>query len=96
MTVSDAPKHVFDSISKWGSFLTPIGIVMVLVFQAQFVSRGEFTLASEKMDGRVQKIELALVQLVEQNKVNDRQDVQILDHERRLRDLERFHSDPSK
>jgi hypothetical protein len=92
MTIAEAPKQVFDSISKWGSFLTPLGIILVLVFQAQFVSRKEFTDASEKMDGRVQKIELALVQLVEQNKVNDRQDMQIIDHEKRLRDLEHFHA----
>ena len=91
----EAPKNIFDSISKWGTFVTPLGIIMVLVFQAQFVSRNEFTLASEKMDGRVQKMELALVQLVEQNKVNDRQDIQIIDHEKRLRDLEHFHN-PTK
>jgi hypothetical protein len=85
---SEQKHHFFDSFSKWGSFLTPFGIVLLLVLQSQFVSRKEFTDSYDKMDIRVQKIEIALVQLVEQNKINDRQDVIALDHEKRIRDLE--------
>jgi hypothetical protein len=89
--MTDGQKSVFEGVTRWGSFLTPIGMVVLLVMQAQFVSRKEFVDATEKTDNRVQKVEIALVQLVEQNKVNDRQDTQIVDHERRIRDLEHFH-----
>lgn len=90
--MTDGQKNVMDNVSKWGSFLTPFGIVLLLVLQAQFVGRKEFVDATEKMDGRVQRVEIALVQLVEQNKVNDRQDMQLADHEKRLRELEKIHN----
>ena len=81
-----------EVLSRWGSFLTPIGVLLLLILQAQFVSRKEFVDATRETDSRVQKVEIALVQLVEQNKINDRQDGQILDHEKRLRDLEHPHA----
>lgn len=78
----------FEVVSRLGSFLTPIGVLLLLILQGQFVGRKEFVDATRETDSRVQKVEIALVQLVEQNKINDRQDGQILDHEKRLRDLE--------
>ena len=78
-----------DALSKWGSVITPIGVAIVLLLQTQFVSRKEFSDASEKLSGRVENIEKVLVQMAEAAKQNDRQDAQLLDHERRLREIER-------
>ena len=89
--MTEQQKNIFDSISKWGDFVTPFGIVLLLILQAQFVSRKEFSETTEKMGIRVEAIEKILVQMAEANKVNDRQDVQLSDHERRIRDLEHSH-----
>lgn len=89
--MTDGQKNIFDSISKWGSFLTPFGIVLLLVLQTQFVGRKEFSDTTDKMTGRVEAIEKILVQMAEANKVNDRQDNQIADHEKRIRELEHYH-----
>jgi hypothetical protein len=89
---AETRQHVFEHIGKVGALITPVGICILLLLQTQFVSRKEFSDTSEKLDGRVQKIEIALVQLVEQNKVNDRQDVELSDHEHRIRELEKFHN----
>jgi hypothetical protein len=91
---TETRQHVFEHIGKLGTIVTPLGIILILLLQTQFVSRKEFTDTSEKLDSRVMKIEIALVQLVEQNKVNDRQDLQINDHEHRLRELEHPHEKP--
>lgn len=78
-----------DALSKWGAAITPIGVAIVLLLQTQFVSRKEFSDSSEKLSGRVENIEKVLVQMAEAAKQNDRQDAQLLDHERRLREIER-------
>ena len=71
--------------------LPAVAAVVFIAISHSFVTREEFFTASEKTDARVQKIELALVQLVEQNRQNDRQDQQIADHETRIRVLESHH-----
>jgi len=81
-----------DSVSKWGGFITPLGMVILVLFQAQFVSRKEFSEVTDKFGGRMESVEKVLVQMAEANKVNDRQDVAIADHERRIRDLEHIHT----
>jgi len=91
---SETRQHVLEHVGKFGTVITPLGVILLLLLQTQFVSRKEFTDTSEKLDSRVMKIEIALVQLVEQNKVNDRQDTQINDHEHRLRELEHPHEKP--
>ena len=88
---SETRQHVLEHVGKVGALVTPVGVCVLLLLQTQFVSRKEFSDTSEKLDNRVQKIEIALVQLVEQNKVNDRQDVEIADHEHRIRELEKAH-----
>jgi len=89
---SEARQNLLDSAAKFGTIITPIGVILILLLQTQFVGRKEFQDTSERLDSRVQKMEIALVQLVEQNKVNDRQDLQIVDHERRLREMEHAHN----
>jgi len=87
--MSDAIHNKLDAFSKIGSIVTPVGVALVLLLQTQFVSRKEFSDASEKLSGRVENIEKVLVQMAEAAKQNDRQDAQLLDHERRLRDVEK-------
>jgi hypothetical protein len=82
---SEAPKDLLEFAAKWA---TPVGVVILLLLQGQFISRKEFSDASEKLSGRVENIEKVLVQMAEAAKQNDRQDTQISDHERRIRQIE--------
>jgi hypothetical protein len=84
MTI-EPTKNLFEFVAKWG---TPVGVVILLLLQGQFVSRKEFSDSSDKLSGRVEQIEKVLVQMTEAAKQNDRQDIQIADHEHRLRELE--------
>ena len=93
--MTEQTRHtIAEHVGKFGTIITPVGVCLLLLLQTQFVSRKEFADTSRELDSRVQKIEIALVQLVEQNKVNDRQDTQINDHEHRLRELEHYHEKP--
>ena len=42
---------------------TPLGVCALLLLQTQFVARQEFVDASEKLSGRVEKIEQVLVRM---------------------------------
>jgi hypothetical protein len=84
--MSDGLAKALDIASRW---VTPAGIILILVLQSQFVSRGEFESASEKLSGRVEKIEAVLIRM-EQNAITDARHDNILnDHENRIRTLER-------
>ena len=84
--MSDSLTKVLDMASRW---VTPAGILVVIVLQSQFVSRSEFETASQKLSGRVEKIEAVLIRM-EANAETDRRHETILsDHEGRLRTLER-------
>lgn len=72
--------------------LPALAALVFLAISHSFVTREEYFATSEKTDARVQKIEFALVQLVEQNKANDRQDQTMADHEVRIRALEAHHN----
>jgi hypothetical protein len=72
--------------AKW---LPPVGVLLIIGLQGQFVSRSEFAIAAEKLSGRVENIEKVLVQMTEAAKVNDRQDRLLTDHEDRIRGLEK-------
>ena len=86
--MTEAVTDKLEIASKVGAIITPLGVALVLMLQTQFVSRKEFSDASDKLSGRVENIEKVLVQMAEAAKQNDRQDQVIADHERRLRDLE--------
>lgn len=77
-----------EHVGKWGSVITPVGVCILLLLQTQFVSRREFSESTEKFSIRIEAIEKILVQMAEANKVNDRQDALLIDHEKRLRELE--------
>jgi hypothetical protein len=89
--MTDEAQSQLDTLSKWGSVITPVGVLVVLLLQTQFVSRKEFGDASDKLSERVVTIERVLVQMAEAAKINDRQDIILGDHEQRIRDLELHH-----
>jgi hypothetical protein len=89
--MTNESQNKIDALAKWGSIVTPIGVGIVLLLQTQFVSRKEFSDASDKLGDRVATIEKVLVQMAEAAKQNDRQDISLADHERRIRALEMHH-----
>ena len=75
-----------DVASRW---VTPAGILVVIILQSQFVSRSEFESASEKLSGRVEKIEAVLIRMEANAETDKRHDNLLADHEGRLRAIER-------
>ena len=84
--MSESLAKVLDLASRWG---TPAGILVVIALQSQFVSRSEFEAASEKLSGRVEKIEAVLIRMEANAETDKRHDLLLADHEGRLRALER-------
>ena len=58
--MSESVTKALDIASRW---VTPAGILLILILQSQFVSRGEFETAAEKLSGRVEKIEAVLIRM---------------------------------
>ena len=84
--MSESLAKALDLASRW---VTPAGILVVIALQSQFVSRTEFEAASEKLSGRVEKIEAVLIRMEANAETDKRHDLQLADHEGRLRGLER-------
>jgi len=68
---------------------TPIGVVVMLFMQSQFVTRGEFANSSERVDARLSKIETVLIRMEAGAEADKRHDTLLADHETRLRNIER-------
>jgi hypothetical protein len=84
--MSESVAKALDLASRW---VTPIGILVVILLQSQFVSRSEFESASEKLSGRVEKIEAVLIRMEANAETDKRHDNLLADHEGRIRGLER-------
>jgi len=84
--MSESLAKALDLASRW---VTPAGIIVVIVLQSQFVSRSEFEAASEKLSGRVEKIEAVLIRMEANAETDKRHDILLADHEGRIRALER-------
>jgi len=84
--MSESLAKAIDLASRW---VTPAGILVVIVLQSQFVSRTEFEAASEKLSGRVEKIEAVLIRMEANAETDKRHDLLLADHEGRLRAIER-------
>jgi hypothetical protein len=84
--MSESVAKTLDLASRW---VTPIGILVVILLQSQFVSRSEFEGASEKLSGRVEKIEAVLIRMEANAETDKRHDNLLADHEGRIRGLER-------
>jgi hypothetical protein len=84
--MSESVTKILDMASRW---VTPIGILVVIVLQSQFVSRSEFEAASEKISGRVEKVEQLLIRMEANAETDKRHDILLADHEGRIRAIER-------
>ena len=84
--MSESLAKALDLASRW---VTPAGILVVIALQSQFVSRTEFEAASEKLSGRVEKIEAVLIRMEANAETDKRHDILLADHEGRIRALER-------
>jgi hypothetical protein len=84
--MSESLAKALDLASRW---VTPAGILVVIALQSQFVSRSEFEAASEKLSGRVEKIEAVLIRMEANAETDKRHDILLADHEGRIRALER-------
>jgi hypothetical protein len=84
--MSESLAKALDLASRW---VTPAGILVVIALQSQFVSRTEFEAASEKLSGRIEKIEAVLIRMEANAETDKRHDLVLADHEGRLRALER-------
>jgi hypothetical protein len=67
----------------------PVGVVIMLYLQTQFVTRPEFQRASERADARLTKIEEVLIRMESATEVDKRHDILLADHEARIRLIER-------
>ena len=92
MSKQDKDESDIPSVIKTHAFLdivfkigTPLGLLLVAWMGSQFATKTEVG----ELKGKVSEIEKVLAVMVESNRVNDRQDKDILDHEDRIRKLER-------
>jgi hypothetical protein len=74
-----------DLIFKIG---TPLGLGCLFFLKSQFVTTEEFKAYMTLRDERINKIEMTLAVMAEQNRTNTRQDEVLSDHEKRIRLLE--------
>ena len=69
---------------------TPVGVVVMLWMQSQFVTRAEFANSSERVDTRLSKIETVLIRMEAGAESDKRHDALLADHETRIRTMERI------
>ena len=74
--------HYLELLAR---IITPVGVVLLLALQTQFVTRGEF----EATNARLDKIEQVLIRMERGAEVDVRHDSILSDHETRIRTLER-------
>ena len=67
---------------------TPIGVLIMIVLQSQFVTRQEFVIAYDKIDQRIEKIEQVLIRMEASAMVDAQHTALLNDHEGRIRALE--------
>jgi hypothetical protein len=67
----------------------PVGVVIMLWLQSQFVTRVEFLKTYDKTDSRLTKIETVLIRMEASAEVDRRHDNLLSDHEGRIRALEK-------
>jgi hypothetical protein len=82
-------ENLNKSIDTAAKLAAPVGVVIMLWLQSQFVTRVEFSKAYDKTDSRLIKIEEYLIRMESNAEVDRRHDTILADHEGRLRAIER-------
>ena len=72
----------FDTLLKVGTFVALIGVALL---GTKFATKEEFSL----LNARIEKIEQVLIRMEINAETDKRHDIQLADHEQRLRTLER-------
>jgi hypothetical protein len=81
MKIEDVNKTI-DIVAKLAA---PIGVIIMIWLQSQFVTRVEF----QKIDDRISKIEQVLIRMEANAEVDKRHDIILADHELRIRGVEK-------
>ena len=81
MKIEDINKGI-DVVAKLAA---PIGVIIMIWLQSQFVTRVEF----QKIDERISKIEQVLIRMEANAEVDKRHDIILADHEQRIRGIEK-------
>lgn len=76
---------MFDILVKMA---TPLGVVIMLYLQSQFVTRSEFVIGYDKIDKRIAKIEEVLIRMEAGAMIDAQHSALLADHEKRLRAIE--------
>lgn len=82
-------EHINKSLDVGLKLATPVGVVIMLWLQSQFVTRAEFFNSSERVDIRLSKIETVLIRMEAGAEADRRHDALLADHENRIRTIER-------
>jgi len=82
-------EHINKSLDVGLKLATPVGVVIMLWLQSQFVTRAEFFNSSERVDIRLSKIETVLIRMEAGAEADRRHDALLADHENRIRIIER-------
>jgi hypothetical protein len=82
-------ENINKTIDTAAKLAAPVGVVIMLWLQSQFVTRVEFSKAYDKTDSRLTKIEEVLIRMEASAAVDRRHDTILEDHESRLRAIER-------
>jgi hypothetical protein len=82
-------ENLNKTIDTTAKLAAPVGVVIMLWLQSQFVTRVEFSKAYDKTDSRLTKIEEVLIRMEASAEVDRRHDNTLSDHEGRIRAIER-------
>jgi hypothetical protein len=82
-------ENLNKSLDIAAKLAAPVGVVIMLWLQSQFVTRVEFSKAYDKTDSRLTKIEEVLIRMEASAEVDRRHDDILADHEGRLRAIEK-------
>lgn len=81
MKIEDINKGI-DVVAKLAA---PIGVIIMIWLQSQFVTRVEF----QKIDDRISKIEQVLIRMEANAEADKRHEIVLADHEQRIRGIEK-------
>lgn len=68
---------------------TPLALAALFFLKSQFVTKEQYEKDRVFQQEQMHQIQVTLKLMAEQNRVNDRQDTVLADHEQRIRNLER-------
>jgi hypothetical protein len=82
-------ENINKTLDMAAKLAAPIGVIIMLWLQSQFVTRMEFVKANEKTESRLTKIEEVLIRMESSSEVDRRHDNLLADHESRIRVIEK-------